>query len=127
MSNELATIWDDFTGFWANTVWPGLKNLFRTTITNEVTALAPIAESVVAEIENDLKNAASLKDIASIVGSAFNAVASQAEAAAVSAGAASLITAVSSAFGNLLSSSAEAPVVPAPEPTPEPVAPAQVS
>lgn len=112
--SELTTIWDDFTGFWTNDFWPGLKNLFRTTVTAEVNALAPIAQTVVSTVEADLKNVTNLSGAATVIGNVFTSVASQAEAAAVSAGAASLITAVSSALGNLLSSqsTASAPVTP---------------
>lgn len=103
--SELTTIWDDFTGFWTNDFWPGLKNLFRTTVTAEVNALTPIVTQVVSTVETDLKTVTNLSGAATVIGNVFTSVASQAEAAAVTAGAASLITAVSSALGNLLSSS----------------------
>lgn len=106
--SELSTIWTDFVNFWENDVWAGLKALFQTTVTAEVNALAPIAEQVVSTLETDLKAVTDLSGAATVIGNVFTSVASQAEAAAVSAGAASLITAVSSALGNLLSSSSAA-------------------
>lgn len=108
IETEVTVLWDDFAGFWTNTVWPGLKNLLKTTVTNEVNALAPIAESAVATIEADLKAVTNLSGAATVIGNVFTSVASQAEAAAVNAGAASLVTAVSSALGNLLSTTAPA-------------------
>jgi len=111
------TIWTDFVNFWENDVWSGLKKLFQVTVTNEVAALTPIAQTVVATIEADLKNVTNLSGAATVIGNVFTSVASQAEAAAVSAGAASLITVVSSALGNLLSSQSNA-ATPADTPTP---------
>lgn len=104
------SIWTDFVNFWENDVWAGLKKLFSTTISAEVQALTPIATQVISTIENDLKAATNLSQIGTIVGGAFSAVASQAEAAAVSAGASSLITVVSSALGGVLGTTAAASV-----------------
>ena len=121
VETEANALWDDFTGFWSNTVWPGLKNLFRVTVTNEVTALAPIAESVVSTVEYDLKGVASLSGAATVIGGVFSLLRlHEAEAAAVSAGAASLVTAVSSALGNLFSTTAAVSPAALPEPSPAP-------
>ena len=96
------TIWQDFVNFWENDIWAGLKHLFSTTISAEVQALTPIATQVISTIESDLRAATNLGQVGTIIGSAFTSVASQAEAAAISAGASSLITVVSSALGSVL-------------------------
>lgn len=96
------TLWDDFAGFWANDVWPGLKSLFKSTVSAEVTALQPIVSATVAEIGAALPSVTSLSQAATVMGGIFTSVAQKAEAASISAGVASLVTAVSGEIGNLL-------------------------
>jgi hypothetical protein len=82
--------------------WNFLKNLFKTTVSSEVAALAPFAEQAVSTAVSDIGVLFSggLKAFATAVAPVLVSTAEAAEAAGVSAAGSSLISAVGGALAN---------------------------
>ena len=116
------TFWQWLTGE-LDAGWNFLKNLFKTTVSSEVTALAPFAEQAVSEAVSDIGVLFSggLKAFAAAVGPILLTTAEQAVAAGVQAGGSSLVSAVGGALANAQANTA---ATPSPVPTPvNPVSP----
>ena len=93
------TFWSWLTGE-ADEAWAFLKNLWKSLVSSEVAALAPIAESALETLGVDFTGVTTLSGVATVAGQVLTATASQAEAAGLQAAGSSLIAAVGGAIAN---------------------------
>lgn len=96
-------IFTEIESFITTTAWPFIKNIGKTVVKAETTALAPIAVKLVAGAEGDIVSAAasgSLSQLGAVLGKLVTDTATEAEGAAISAGATSLLTSVGTALAN---------------------------
>ena len=95
------SIFTDIENFITTKAWPFLKNIGKSVVQAESTALAPIATELVAGAEQAIVSAATngqLGSLGSTLGSLVTQTAVKAEAAGISAGATSIFTALGTAL-----------------------------
>lgn len=97
------SIFSDIESFITTKAWPFLKNIGKSVVQAEITNLTPIATTLVADAEQDIVTAAasgSLSSLGGVLGALVAKTATQAEAAGITAGATSLLSAVGTELAN---------------------------
>ncbi len=86
--------------FWETDAWPFLKNLFTSTVEDEIQALAPIAESAVATLVTDVATLGTPAGFVAAAAQVAAEVLKQAGQKALQVAGQSVLTSVSAALVN---------------------------